>query len=146
MVGEVDVTTIAISGGFDPIHPGHARMIADASVYGNVVVILNSDEWLIRKKGYTFMPWSQRKEMLMAMRYVHSVIPATDSDGTVCETLRQLRPTYFANGGDRTAKNTPELDVCRELGIIPLFGIGGEKVASSSLLVKALPKEALYAV
>jgi cytidyltransferase-like protein len=57
---------IAVSGAFDPIHAGHVRLINDAAAYGMVVVILNSDEWLRRKKGYVFMPWEERKEILMS--------------------------------------------------------------------------------
>ena len=127
---------VAVSGGFDPVHVGHIRMIRDASNYGPVAVILNSDAWLTRKKGFCFMPWDQRQEILLALRYVHVVFPVDDSDDTVCEALRRYAPNYFANGGDRTNKNTPELELCAELGIIPIFGIGGDKVESSSDLVR----------
>lgn len=137
MVREVDVSLVAVSGGFDPLHVGHTRMIEHAAFYGDVVVILNTDEWLMRKKGFVFMPWEQRQEILLSMRNIHNVIIARDDDGTVCETLAYLKPNYFANGGDRTEKNTPEKQVCKELGIKMLWGIGGKKIASSSELVKA---------
>jgi cytidyltransferase-like protein len=127
---------IAVSGGFDPIHDGHVAMIQDAATYGGVVVILNSDEWLMRKKGFVFMNYEQRATIVQQMKGVVLVIKAEDDDGTVCETLRKLRVFYFANGGDRTNTTTPELELCKELGITPLFGIGGGKVASSSELVK----------
>lgn len=131
---------VAISGGFDPVHVGHIRLIHDAALKGDVVVILNSDEWLMRKKGFVFMDWLSRAYILRAITGVHDVIPVDDSDGTVCEALKTLRPDYFANGGDRTAQNTPELTLCCDLGIKTLFNIGGEKIASSSELVNAVQK------
>ena len=129
---------VAVSGGFDFIHPGHIRLIHDAGTHGDVVVILNSDEWLIRKKGYKVMDWLARAYILRAITGVKDVIPVDDSDGTVCEALSRILPDYFANGGDRTADNTPELKLCEELGIKPLFNVGGEKIASSSEMVNAL--------
>ncbi len=136
MERDVNVSTICISGGFDPIHAGHVRLIQDAARYGNVMVILNSDEWLLRKKGYVFMPWADRADILLNQKGVVVVSYVNDNDGTVCEALERIRPTYFANGGDRTNENTPELALCLELGIKPLFGIGGHKIASSSDIVR----------
>lgn len=122
--------SIAISGGFDPIHPGHIAMIEAAAKYGEVHIILNSDAWLVRKKGFYFQPWEDRKKILEAYTpHIHAV---DDSDGTVCEALRRIKPDYFGNGGDRTNKNVPELDVCSELGILPVFELGGGKYSSSS--------------
>lgn len=129
---------VCISGGFDPIHLGHARLIKEAATYGNLIVILNSDEWLKRKKGYTFMDWFSRSEILMNIKGVTGVSAVDDKDGTVCEALRRIKPDFFANGGDRFPDNTPELQVCTELKIKPLFNIGGGKIASSSELVRAV--------
>lgn len=130
---------IALSGGFDPLHVGHVRMIEQAQAYGDVVVILNSDDWLRRKKGYVFMTWDQRCEILDALESVFLVMGVDDSDDTVCSALRDLRPDYFGNGGDRTRENTPEHELCRELGVEEIYGLGGGKVESSSNLVfKAL--------
>ena len=123
---------IAISGGFDPIHPGHIAMIEDARKYGEVHIILNSDEWLIRKKGFFFQPWLDRKKILEA--YTPHVYNVDDSDGTVCEALTIIKPNYFGNGGDRGRTNTPELIVCEQLDIEPIFELGGDKYASSSAL------------
>ncbi len=124
--------TIVISGGFDPIHPGHIHMIESAREYGEVHIVANSDDWLIRKKGRFYQPWVDRKKILEAYTpHIHAV---DDSDGTVCEALRRIKPDYFGNGGDRTNDNTPELDVCRELGIEPVFGLGGGKYSSSSAI------------
>jgi cytidyltransferase-like protein len=123
---------IAISGGFDPIHPGHIAMIESAQKYGEVHIIVNSDEWLVRKKGFFFQPWTDRKKILEAYTpHVHAV---DDTDGTVCEALRRIKPDYFGNGGDRGKQNTPELSVCEELGIEPVFELGGGKYSSSSAL------------
>lgn len=123
---------IAISGGFDPIHPGHIAMIEDALKHGEVHIIVNSDDWLIRKKGFFFQPWLDRKKILEAYTpHVHAV---DDTDGTVCEALRRIKPDYFGNGGDRGKTNTPELSLCEELGIEPVFELGGGKYSSSSAL------------
>jgi D-beta-D-heptose 7-phosphate kinase/D-beta-D-heptose 1-phosphate adenosyltransferase len=128
--------TVAVSGGFDPLHAGHVRMIINAAKHGNVIVIANSDAWLMRKKGYVFMPFEERKQILESIKGVLRVEAVDDSDGTVCEALRRIKPTYFANGGDRTDNNTPEMDVCKEIGIQLLWNIGGDKIQSSSDLVK----------
>lgn len=122
--------TILISGGFDPIHPGHIAMIESAAEHGEVHIALNSDDWLVRKKGFFFQPWVDRKKILEA--YTPHVHHVDDSDGTVCEALSRLKPTFFGNGGDRGLKNTPELDICNELGIEPVFELGGGKYSSSS--------------
>ena len=132
--------TVAVSGGFDPIHVGHVRMILDASRYGDVVVILNSDEWLKDKKGYAFMSWEERAEILRSIQGVVNVVNTIDdTDGTVCNTLKNLKKDidldYFANGGDRTLTTTPEMEICKELGIGLLWNVGGGKIQSSSTLV-----------
>jgi len=130
--------TICVSGGFDPLHSGHIDLIEGAAEYGDVIVILNSDDWLMWKKGYVFMTWTNRARILKALSCVKDVIYVHDNDGTVCEALRRIKPDYFANGGDRTSENTPELELCMELGIKPLFNIGGDKTQSSSELVNAV--------
>jgi len=130
---------IAVSGGFDPVHIGHIRMIRDASRYGDVLVIINSDEWLERKKGYVFMPYKERAEIMGNIKGVRLVTSVDDSDGTVCQALRRHRPDAFANGGDRKTENTPEMDICEELGIQMMWAIGGNnKPQSSSWLVNKL--------
>tara|TARA_R110000851_G_scaffold107911_5_gene228527 strand:+ start:2904 stop:3317 length:414 start_codon:yes stop_codon:yes gene_type:complete len=128
--------TIMVSGGFDPIHVGHVRMIIEASQYGGVIVVANSDEWLYRKKGYNFMGFNERREILMALKGVIAVVAVDDEDGTVCEALKKIKPNYFANGGDRTKNNTPEQTICEDLGIEMLWSIGGQKIQSSSVLVE----------
>jgi D-beta-D-heptose 7-phosphate kinase/D-beta-D-heptose 1-phosphate adenosyltransferase len=129
--------TIMVSGGFDPVHAGHIRMIRAAAKYGDVIVIANSDDWLFRKKGFVFMEWERRVEILNAIKGVVLVDSVDDSDGTVCEAIQRLKPTFFANGGDRGKSNTPEQTVCEKLGVKLLWGIGGEeKVDSSSELAQ----------
>jgi cytidyltransferase-like protein len=126
---------IAVSGGFDPIHKGHVRMIREAAKHGDVVVILNSDDWLMRKKDYKFMDFSERSYIAGSIKGVIMTSGVDDSDGTVCEALRRIKPDAFANGGDRYDTNTPEMEVCKELGIEMLWNIGGGKEQSSSDLV-----------
>ena len=128
--------TIMVSGGFDPIHVGHLRMIKEASQWGPVIVVINSDDWLKRKKGYIFMPWKERAEILGSIKGVVMVSQVDDSDGTVCEAIQRLKPNAFANGGDRKKENTPEMTVCDKLGVQMLWGVGGvDNPQSSSWLV-----------
>lgn len=147
--------TIMLSGGFDPLHVGHLQMIQQASVHGDVIVVVNSDRWLLQKKGYVFMPQHERCQIIAGLTHVCAVYAMNsrmaygssyhytsahkidDDDGTCVSAIRALKPTYFANGGDRTKENVPEQAVCKELGIEMLWGIGGEnKPQSSSWLVK----------
>ena len=87
--------TIMVSGGFDPVHIGHIRMILDAATYGDVIVVANSDSWLFRKKGFTFMEFDQRAEILAAIKGVVKVSGVDDSDGTVCEAIHRIKPDLF---------------------------------------------------
>ena len=133
----VEKSTVMVSGGFDPVHVGHIRLILEAAKFGDVIVIANSDKWLFRKKGFVFMTFEQRKEILDAIKGVILVDAVDDKDGTVCEAIRTHKPTYFANGGDRRRANTPEVNLCQELGVEMLWGVGGDKKSeSSSDLVK----------
>ena len=131
--------TIMLSGGFDPIHVGHIKMILAAAAYGGVIVVVNSDTWLRNKKGYIFMSFEERCELISAIKGVKVVSGVDDADGTVCEALERLQPDMFGNGGDRTNKNTPEMDICENLGIEMVFELGGGKVQSSSELVEKSP-------
>ena len=133
---------VTVSGGFDPIHMGHVRMILEAGSLGDVIIIANSDAWLMRKKGYVFMPYEERQEILYALKGVVDVVEALDDDDTVCKSLEKLRPDIFANGGDRKEGNVPEYKLCEKLNIKMMFGIGGrDKPQSSSWLVDKLRKE-----
>jgi D-beta-D-heptose 7-phosphate kinase/D-beta-D-heptose 1-phosphate adenosyltransferase len=134
---------IIVSGGFDPLHAGHIKHLKAAKELGNeLIVILNDDCFLKEKKGYVFMDFAQRYEILEAIKYVDCIVRCIDTDISVSNTLRYLnnikepdQKLIFAKGGDRTIENIPEADTCRELGIDIVSGIGGEKIQSSSELV-----------
>lgn len=127
---------ILVSGGFDPLHVGHIRMFKEAAEWGELIVAINSDDWLMRKKGYVFMPWEERAELIESLKFVSSVVPFIDDDNTACDAIEIVAPDAFANGGDRKLGNTPETDLCEEMGIQMLWGIGGKnKPQSSSWLV-----------
>ena len=129
---------IAVSGGFDPIHIGHVRMFREAQKLGKLFILLNSDRFLRDKKGYVFMPLEERKEMLEQWGIV---IPVIDSDNTVRETLRAMKPDIFVNGGDRVEGSVPEEAVCKELNIKMLYGIGGTGIESSSDYINRVCKQ-----
>ncbi len=134
---------VVVSGGFDPIHSGHVRMIREAAKLGDeLIVLVNTDEWLFRKKGYASMLAKERMEIVSAIDGVGAVLLANDKDGTVCESLReiahQLRPDdaiVFCNGGDRGRDNTPESDLVKKLGGEMVFGVGGEEKTNSSSVI-----------
>ena len=130
-----EMTVAAVSGGFDPVTPGHIALFRSAAALGNVHVFLNSDDWLIRKKGYYLFSWAERRLLLEAITNIQVVHEVDDADGTVCAALRKHRPDWFVNGGDRTAENTPEAEVCKELGIAMHFS-GDPKISSSSVVMK----------
>ena len=122
---DVKRQVVALSGAFDVLHPGHIRMIKGAEHFGSVVIILNSDDWVRRNKGFLLMPWNDRREILLSVHGVHRVEMVDDRDDTVCEALSRLRPNIFGNGGNRTHYNTPERRLCNDLGIACVWGIGG---------------------
>ena len=134
---------IILSGGFDPVHKGHMRMFREAANLGaNVIVGLNSDDWLTRKKGKPFMKWEERAEILECCKFINQVISFNDDDGTACDLIEKVndmydtdQKIYFANGGDRGKDNVPEVDTCKDLGVIMLWGVGGGKIQSSSWLI-----------
>lgn len=127
---------ILVSGGFDPLHVGHVFMMKEAAKYGKLLVAVNSDDWLRRKKGYVFMPNSERMNIIAALKYTWGVVSFNDDDDTAIDAIKTWKPAYFANGGDRTEKNVPEQEICDDLGVEMLWGIGGEdKPQSSSWLV-----------
>jgi len=126
---------ICLSGGADCLHSGHIAMIKDASAYGKIIWILNSDLWLKRKKGYCFMKYEEREIILRAISGIYDVVPVDDKEGTVCEAIKRIQPDFFGNGGDRTDQNTPERNLCEMLGVELVYGLGGNKIQSSSELI-----------
>lgn len=140
--------TIAVSGGFDPIHVGHLDMLKSAKKLvgqeGRLVVFINSDVFLKNKKSKAFMKLKDRLRLMQSIRYVDKVYPVIDLDMTVCKTIAKYKPDIFANGGDRTKYNIPEFTVCEKLGIEMVFNVGGKKVRSSSLLLKNYSKPKVF--
>ena len=134
---------ILVSGGFDPIHSGHIKLINDANKYGDVVVLLNSDQWLRNKKGKEFLPISERKIIMQNIKGVLEVIEFNDNDKTCVNGIKKAKSLFkdkiikFANGGDRNNNTTPEKKFCDDNNIETLFGIGGnDKSNSSSWILK----------
>jgi len=139
-------TIIILSGGFDPVHKGHVRMFKAAKEYpAKVILGLNSDAWLTRKKGRPFMDWDERKEILEVMNCVDDIYEFNDGDDSACDLIERVVRNYkgdpnvkiyFGNGGDRTNSNSPEVNYCEENDIELLWGVGGGKIQSSSDLIK----------
>ena len=141
---------IIVSGGFDPVHKGHIRMFREAANLGHQVIIgLNSDDWLTRKKGKPFMKCDERAVILESSKFVNQVLPMNDSDDTASDIIFKVCTLYnnedfniyFANGGDRGKGNVPELDVCKGLNVVMLWGVGGGKIQSSSWLINGEENE-----
>ncbi|MBI5456395.1 adenylyltransferase/cytidyltransferase family protein [Candidatus Kaiserbacteria bacterium] len=145
---------VAVSGGFDPIHIGHVRMMQAAKKLGDkLVVILNNDNWLRAKKGFVFMPQKERKELIEALAPVDRVVYTKHSknpkDMSVARELAELRPTVFANGGDRKPGNLRPIEavVCERIGCKEVLNVGrGGKVQSSSWMIGAARRPASRSV
>ena len=141
---------VLVSGGFDPIHSGHIYLIQEASKYGDVIVLLNSDKWLREKKGREFLPFVERKIIMKSLKNVVDVLSFDDSDKTCIDGINKAISKYpnhkiiFANGGDRNNKTTPdpEKKFCDENNITTVWGVGGEyKSNSSSQILKRWQEE-----
>ena len=129
---------VLITGGFDPIHSGHISYIQAAKKLGDLLIVgVNSDEWLTRKKGRNFMPMLERTSIIRNIKGVDFVIDFDDKDNTAKHAIWMVRQSYpqdqiiFANGGDRTSNNIPEMDAA-ETNIEFVFGVGGEDKKNSS--------------
>jgi cytidyltransferase-like protein len=123
---------VAVSGGFDPLHAGHIEYLKSARELGDkLVVILNSDDFLKRKKGFVFMPFDERVKVISALSYVDEVMVSVDDDSTVCKSLGLLKPDVFAKGPHWDAEDIPEFILCKELGIKIVDAVG-EMVDSSA--------------
>ncbi len=126
---------VCTSGGYDPVHPGHLSCITESKKFGDtVVVIVNGDGFLTRKKGRPFQNLETRCRIMSYARGADIVVPfEIEDDQTVREALRRLKPDVFTKGGDRCSPETiPEWDVCQELGITVETGVGEPKNWSSS--------------
>ena len=135
---------VVISGGFDPIHSGHINLIQNAAELGNLLVIVNNDNFLRNKKGFIFMNNSERIRVISSIKGVDETFLSIDEDHTVRESLKYLLKKgfdikYFANGGDRNLpEDIPEFKVCRNNNIELIFDVGGSKTQSSSKLANSL--------
>lgn len=128
-------TLVCTSGGFDPLHPGHASCIVESKKFGDTLVVLvNGDAFLAAKKGRPFQDVLTRCRIVACLRGVDYVVPfEIEGDPTVCEALRRLRPDVFTKGGDRAdMESIPEWRVCQEHGIRIEAGVGLAKEWSSS--------------
>lgn len=131
-----DMKIVIATGGFDPVHSGHIKYLQAAREHGDKLVVgLNSDAWLERKKGRPFMPFAERQAVLEALECVDEVVAFDDSDGSAVKLLESFQSSYsyaeivFVNGGDRTAANIPEMSV---KNVLFKFGVGGDNKANSS--------------
>ena len=127
---------VLVTGGFDPLHSGHIAYFKAAKQLGNLLVVgINSDDWLTRKKGRAFMPAHERKAIIENIYQVHKVIEFDDTDNSAIDAIRKVKAMFprdhivFANGGDRTKDNIPEM-VFDDVEFI--FGVGGEDKKNSS--------------
>lgn len=134
----VEEKVIVVSGYFDPLHIGHIEYFKLAKGLGTkLIVILNNDIQAKLKKGKSFMPLKERKQIIESIKYVDEVIISKDKDLTVCKTLKSINPTphIFAKGGDRFSYEIPEKQICNEKGITIVDGLG-KKIQSSSNFYK----------
>ena len=131
-------TIVLVTGGFDPLHSGHIEYFKAAKKIGDELWVgLNSDEWLVNKKGKPFMSWNERSSIIKELATVDEIIKFNDSDNTACDAIRQMlikdpdANYVFANGGDRTEENIPEMEVFHPR-LTFKFGVGGEDKKNSS--------------
>ncbi|MBK26042.1 MAG: hypothetical protein CME70_18745 [Halobacteriovorax sp.] len=147
--GIYDRDIYVTSGGFDPMHVGHLRCIQGTVELANnpdeyptrhtgiVIIIVNGDGFLERKKGYAFMPHEERMEIIAGIEGVDYVVGWDDGSQTVTGAIDIIRPNYFTKGGDRVnAETVPEFRLCSDIGCKVIFNVGGGKIQSSSMLVE----------
>ena len=132
---------VLVTGGFDPLHSGHIHLFNNAAKLGyKLIVGLNSDEWLIRKKGFCLMPLSERRIIIENLKMIYAIVLWDDSDNTangaikkILRDMKQEEVLIFANGGDRTKANIPEILMYEKNDSIQfVFGVGGSKKQNSS--------------
>jgi D-beta-D-heptose 7-phosphate kinase/D-beta-D-heptose 1-phosphate adenosyltransferase len=129
---------VLVTGGFDPIHSGHIEYFKAAKKLGDLLVVgVNSDQWLTRKKGMPFMPANERHAIVSSLSMVDRTMFFNDNDGSAKNAINDVRALYpndqiiFANGGDRTQENIPEMSI-KDDNIVFAFGVGGENKMNSS--------------
>ena len=134
----IELTTVAASGYFDPLHVGHIEYLEKAKSLGDkLVVIINSDEQARLKKGKPFMGQEDRLRIVKSLKCVDEAFISIDTDSSVWRSLRLCLPHIFANGGDRKEEEIPEAEVCRELNIEMQDGLGDKIRSSSEICAKS---------
>ena len=135
---------IIVSGGFDPLHSGHIEHFRAAKELGDLLIVgLNSDEWLIRKKGKPFMTLEERLSIVRELRTVDLAIGFNDDDNSSRDLIEKVLELYdsdvvFANGGDRTHDNIPEVEQFKDNPKVSFeFGVGGDDKKNSSSWILA---------
>jgi cytidyltransferase-like protein len=136
-INELPRPIVLTSGGFDPMHIGHLRCIQESALLGKtLIVVVNDNGFLHRKKGYKFMDIADRMEIIDGLRGVDFVVSYDDGSQFISGAIEQLRPDIFAKGGDRAKpEDIPEWDTCQAVGCKVVFDVGGGKIRSSSELV-----------
>lgn len=132
---------VVATGGFDPVHSGHIKYLNAAAKLGDLLLVgINSDEWLQRKKGKEFLSFYERSFIIKNLKSVNLTFGFDDADGSAKDAIRHARSFYlndtiiFVNGGDRTNTNIPEMGV-EDSNLEFVFGVGGEDKANSSSLI-----------
>ena len=132
---------VLVTGGFDPLHSGHIDLFNEAKKLGEKLVVgVNSDEWLTRKKGRPFMPFEERLKIVQNLKMVDETMSFDDNDDSASGAIFKLQCTsahnkkiIFANGGDRTEENIPEMKMYGDSHLVEfVFGVGGDSKQNSS--------------
>ncbi len=134
---------VCASGYMDVVHKGHIEYLERASALGDkLIVIVNNDEQALLKKGFSFMTVEERAKIISSLKCVDEVFISIDTDRTVCQSLRAVKPDIFAKGGDTSISvgNIPESSVCEELSIRIVDGLG-DKIQSSRWLFREVKKK-----
>ena len=140
---------VIVSGGFDPIHSGHIEHFKEAKKLGDILIVgLNSDAWLTRKKGKPFMPIEERLAVIRELRMVDSAVAFNDDDNSSVDLIKKALVLFddvlFANGGDRTQDNIPEIDAFdKDPRVQFAFGVGGTHKKNSSSWINLLSSRLL---
>lgn len=140
---EFEIPLTICSGGFAPAHGNHIDYIQAASAIdltSTLIVVVNGDDWLRRKKNFVFMEEEERAKIIASISGVDFVLIWDDGSPNINKVIQKLKPKYFAKGGDRnSAENVAEFDTCEKIGCEVVFGVGGtEKTQSSSQLIERI--------
>ena len=143
LVRSPEKRVVLVTGGFDPLHSGHLAYFKAAKALGDTLVVgINSDSWLKRKKGRSFYTWNERFQLIKNLEMVDYVIEFNDDENNSINAIKQSTQTFpgakiiFANGGDRTAENIPEMGLLDDIrykdNLEFVFSVGGDNKMNSS--------------